>query len=217
MKHIAVVLSGCGVMDGTEINEAVMTLLSLDQAGASYQCFAPNIEQAHVINHLTGQPAQEQRNVLVESARIARGQVKDLAAFQAKDFDALIFPGGFGAAKNLCSFAFAGVECQVNNDVAKAVQAMHALKKPVGFICIAPAMIPRLYPPKTQLTIGTDKDAAAKIQAMGGTHINCPVTEVAIDKVHKVVSTPAYMLAERLSEAHTGISKLVKEVLALCN
>lgn len=215
MKRVAVVLSGCGVMDGTEINEAVITLLCLDQADAAYQCFAPNTNQYHVINHLIGEETDEKRNILVESARIARGDVKDLKEFKAADFDALIFPGGFGAAKNLCNFAIEGENCSVNEDVVKAVDQMHTASKPVGFICIAPAMIPKLYPPQTKLTIGNDAATAGKIEHMGGVHIQCPVTEIAIDPTHKVVSTPAYMLAQRLSEAHEGISKLVKEVLAM--
>ena len=215
MKKIAVVLSGCGVMDGSEINEAVLTLFSIEQNGATYQCFAPDMMQMHVINHLTGKETDEKRNVLVESARIARGNIKNLQALKVDDFDALIFPGGFGAAKNLCDFAIKGAECNIQPDVARAVTAMHEANKPVGFICIAPTMIPKLYPPKTKLTIGTEKEVAEKIVAMGGDHLACPVDAIAVDKTQKVVSTPAYMLAESLSEAYAGIQKLVQEVLAM--
>lgn len=214
MKKVAVVLSGCGFMDGSEINEAVFTLLCLDKADAAYQCFAPDKNQYHVINHLTGEPTEETRNVLVESARIARGEVRPLSDFDAKDYDALLFPGGFGAAKNLCDFAFEGENCQVYPEITQAVHQMHAAKKPVGFICIAPAMIPKLYPQGAKSTIGTDRDTAAKITAMGGDHQDCAVTDIIVDDTHKVVSTPAYMLAERLSEAYTGIEKLVSKVLS---
>ncbi|MCS5709671.1 isoprenoid biosynthesis glyoxalase ElbB [Candidatus Berkiella cookevillensis] len=215
MKKIAVVLSGCGVMDGSEIGEAILTLLAIDKAGAQYQCFAPNIDQVHVINHLTQTEMPEKRNVLVEAARIARGEIKDLKEITASDFDAVIFPGGFGAAKNLCDFAFEGTHCHVNEGVSQLVAAMHAAQKPVGFICIAPAMIPKLYPTQTKLTIGTDKPTADKLSAMGGQHIACPVTDIVVDKTHKVVSTPAYMLANRISEAQLGIEKLVTEILAM--
>lgn len=215
MKKVAVVLSGCGVMDGSEINEAVLTLLAIEHAGASYQCFAPDYTQMHVINHLTGEVTQETRNVLVESARIARGNIKNLQEFNAADFDALIFPGGFGAAKNLCDFAIKGAECTILPEVEQAVKTMYAEKKPVGFLCIAPTMIPKLYPPKTKLTIGNDQSVTEKITAMGAEHLTCPVDKAVVDKTHKVVSTPAYMLAEKLSDAHKGIQSLVNEVLAM--
>lgn len=215
MKKIAVILSGCGVMDGSEISEAILTLLAIDKAGAQYQCFAPNIEQAHVINHLAQTEMPEKRNVLVEAARIARGEIKDLKEIIPNDFDAVIFPGGFGAAKNLCNFAFEETRCHVNEAVSQLVAAMHVAKRPVGFICIAPAMIPKLYPPQTKLTIGTDKLTADKLIAMGGQHIECPVTDIVVDKTHKVVSTPAYMLANRISEAQLGIEKLVTEILSM--
>ncbi len=216
MKKVAVILSGCGVFDGAEIHESVLTLLALEQAGAHYQCFAPNIEQAHVINHLTGEVAEgDSRNVLVESARIARGNVKDIAEADAADFDALILPGGFGAAKNLCDFAFNGAECQVNPDVLQFCKAMAAASKPVGFICIAPAMIPHVYGKGAKVTIGTDQGTAEAIEAMGGDHVSCPVDEFVVDEAHKVVSTPAYMLAGSIIEAQTGITKLVTKVLEM--
>ncbi|GAB4350149.1 MAG: isoprenoid biosynthesis glyoxalase ElbB [Gammaproteobacteria bacterium] len=215
MTRVAVVLSGCGVYDGSEIHEAVLTLLALDRAGAEYQCLAPNIEQMHVVNHLTGEVAEgETRNVLVESARIARGNIKDLAKARAEDFDALIFPGGFGAAKNLCDFAVKGAECTVQPDVERFAKAMAQDGKPVGYVCIAPAMVPRIYG-EAKVTIGTDADTAKAIESMGGVHVECPVREFVVDEENKVVSTPAYMLAERISDAAEGIEKLVHEVLRL--
>lgn len=216
MTKVAVVLSGCGVYDGSEIHEAVLTLLALDRAGAAYECLAPNIPQMHVVNHLTGEVAEgESRNVLVESARIARGKVRDVAGANAADYDALIFPGGFGAAKNLCDFAVRGAACSVQPDVLRFASAIAHADKPIGFVCIAPAMIPRIYGEGAQLTIGDEAETAAAIEAMGGVHVTCPVRDFVVDERLKVVSTPAYMLAERIGEAAEGIEKLVAKVLEL--
>jgi len=216
MKKVAVILSGCGVYDGSEVHEAVLTLLALEQNGASYRCFAPNIAQHHVINHLTGEVSDnESRNVLVESARITRGDIEDLGELREHDFDALIVPGGFGAAKNLCNFALDGDNYQVNPQVLMACQAFAKADKPAGYMCIAPTMLPFIYPKGVQGTIGTDSGTAALIEAKGLVHNNCNVGDVVIDNAHKVVSTPAYMLATSLIEASSGINKLVKNVLAL--
>ncbi len=155
-KKVAVILSGCGVYDGAEIHESVITLLRLSQRGAQVQCFAPNIAQHHVINHLTGEEMPESRNVLVESARIARGEIKDLREARAEDFDALIVPGGFGAAKNLSDFAIAGAQCQVQPDVLALARGFVDAGKPVGLICIAPAMAAKIYGAGVQCTIGND-------------------------------------------------------------
>ena len=212
---VAVILSGCGVYDGAEIYESVLTLWALEQAGCTYQCFAPNVTQAHVINHLTGEVMPETRNVLVEAARIPRGNVQDLATANAAEFDALILPGGYGAAKNLSDFAFKGAECSVQPDVLAFCQAMAAQGKPLGFICIAPAMIPQVYGEGAKTTIGNDTSAATAIEQMGGVHITCPVDNIVVDEARKVVSTPAYMLAGSISEAALGITKLVQEVVRL--
>jgi enhancing lycopene biosynthesis protein 2 len=216
MTKVAVVLAGCGVYDGAEINEAVLTLLCLEQQGASYQCFAPDIQQMHVINHLTGEPAEgESRNVLVEAARIARGNIKPLTAADAADFDALLVPGGFGAAKNLSNFAVAGAEMAIQPDFLQLGHAFHAAGKPIGLICIAPVMAAAITGEGTRCTIGNDADTAAAINAMGGKHLECPVSEARVDVEHKMVTTPAYMLAGSVSEAYSGIGECVKEVLAL--
>ena len=216
MAKVAVVLSGCGVYDGAEINEAVLTLLNLEQQGASYQCFAPDIDQLHVINHLTGEPVEgESRNVMVEAARIARGNVLDLAGASADDYDALVVPGGFGAAKNLCNFAVAGADMEIQPDFLRVAQAFHQAGKPIGLICIAPVMAAAICGEGTQCTIGNDADTAAAIQAMGGQHLDCPVDEARVDASRKMVTTPAYMLAGSVSEAYAGISDCVREVLAL--
>ncbi len=209
-------MSGCGFYDGAEINEAVLTLLSLEQQGASYQCFAPDREQMHVINHLTGEPAEgESRNVLVEAARIARGNIKPVTEADVSDFDALLVPGGFGAAKNLCDFAVTGAQMSVQGDFLQLAQAFHKADKPIGLICIAPVMAAAICGEGTRCTIGNDTDTAAAITAMGGEHIECPVNEARVDADKKMVTTPAYMLAGTVSEAYAGISDCVKEVLAL--
>jgi len=216
MKKVAVILSGCGVYDGSEIHEVVLTLLAIEQSGASYRCFAPNINQHHVINHLTGEVSEdESRNVLVESARLARGDVEDLSELRVQDFDALIVPGGFGAAKNLCNFAIDGDNYQLNEQVLLACQSFAKAGKPAGYMCIAPAMLPLIYPEGVQGTIGTDAGTAALITAQGLVHNNCNVGEVVIDTKNKLVSTPAYMLATSLTEAASGINKLVKSVLLM--
>ena len=214
-KKVAVILSGCGVYDGAEIHESVLTLLRLSQRGAEVQCFAPDIAQHHVINHLTGEEAAESRNVLVEAARIARGEIKPVTALDAADFDALLLPGGFGAAKNLSDFAFKGADCSVQPDVLKACQSFAAAGKPVGLICIAPAMAARIYGEGVQCTIGTDEGTASALSSMGAEHVDCQVEDIVIDAQRKLVTTPAYMLAGSIAEAASGIFKLVDSVLSL--
>lgn len=214
-KKVAVILSGCGVYDGAEIHESVITLLRLDQRGALVQCFAPNVAQLHVINHLTGEVMPESRNVLVESARIARGEIKDIREAVVEDFDALIVPGGFGAAKNLSSFATEGSACSVQADVLALAEAFAEAGKPVGLMCISPAIAAKIYGPGVICTIGKDPETAAAVTKMGATHQECEVTDIVEDKARKLVSTPAYMLAKSISEAASGINKMVDRVLEL--
>ncbi|MED5525301.1 MAG: isoprenoid biosynthesis glyoxalase ElbB [Pseudomonadota bacterium] len=215
MKKVAVILSGCGVFDGAEIYESVLTLLALAEAGAQVQCFAPNMAQHHVINHITGEEMPEQRNVLVEAARICRGNIQDLAGLKVADFDAIILPGGFGAAKNLSDFAFEGDDCQVQSDVLAACQDFAKAGKAAGYICIAPAMLPKVYGSGVKGTLGNDASTADAFNAMGGEHQVRAVNEICVDEANKVVSTPAYMLAGSILEAKSGIDKLVHKVLAL--
>ena len=216
MSKVAVVLAGCGVYDGAEINEAVLSLLCLEQQGARYECFAPDMPQMHVINHLTGEPAEgESRNVLVESARIARGNIQDLTQARVEDFDALLVPGGFGAAKNLSNFAVAGADIDVQSDFLRLARAFHDSGKPIGLMCIAPVMAAAICGEGARCTVGNDAEVAAAINAMGGEHLQCPVSEARVDVARKLVTTPAYMLAGSVSEAYAGISACVKEVLAL--
>ena len=215
-KKVAVILSGCGVYDGAEIHESVLTLLSIERCGGTYQCFAPDIQQRDVINHLTGEDSGEQRNVLVESARIARGNIKSLTDLNVADFDALVVPGGFGAAKNLSDFAVAGADVRVQVDMMVAVKAFAEAGKPVGLMCIAPAMAGRIFAEGVQVTIGNDAGTAAAMAQTGVNHQECAVDEIIIDPTHKLVTTPAYMLANSISEAAAGIDKLVTAVVNMC-
>ena len=218
MKKIAVCLSGCGFLDGAEIHESVLTLLAIDQAGAKAVCCAPDVPQAGVVNHATHKLESGSRNVLVESARIARGEIRNVRDVRAAEVDALIFPGGFGAAKNLCTFATEGANCTANPDVERLAGEMLAAKKPIGAICIAPALLARIVGRKDlhpDITIGTDKATAAAINQMGARHCDCGVREMVVDEKHKIVSTPAYMLGSGPAEVFEGIRKLVAEVIRL--
>lgn len=215
MKKIGVVLSGSGVYDGSEIHEAVITLLAIARAGAEAICFAPDKNQVDVINHLTGEPMAERRNVLIEAARIARGAIQPIARASVNDLDALIVPGGFGAAKNLSSFASQGSECVVDPELKRLVVEMHQANKPLGFMCIAPAMLPKIFDFPLRLTIGTDIDTAEVLEEMGAEHVPCPVDDIVVDEDNNVVTTPAYMLAQNIAEAATGIEKLVSRILVL--
>ncbi|MGY3571863.1 isoprenoid biosynthesis glyoxalase ElbB [Vibrio paucivorans] len=215
MKKIAVILSGSGVFDGAEIHESVLALHAVEKNGASWHCFAPDIDQLHVINHKTGEEMAESRNVLVEAARIARGNIEDVATLNADDFDALLVPGGFGAAKNLTDFAVNGAECSINTHVASACRAFAQARKPAGYLCIAPAIIPMIYGDNVQGTIGNDQATAAAFNQLGGNHIDCPVDDYIFDENHLVLSTPAYMLAGNISDAAAGIEKLVNKLISL--
>ncbi|CCG09141.1 isoprenoid biosynthesis glyoxalase ElbB [Pararhodospirillum photometricum] len=212
--RFAVVLSGCGVFDGAEIHESVLTLLAIDRVGAVAQCFAPDIPQAHVVDHRTGAVVEESRNVLTEAARIARGSIADLATFDPQAFDVLIFPGGFGAAKNLSRFAFDGPACTVDPSVEQAIKQAHAAGLPIGALCIAPAVIARVLG-KGTLTIGTDADTAKALERLGATHQGTAPTEIVIDRANKIVTTPCYMLATRISQVAEGAEATVRALLTL--
>ena len=215
---VGVLLSGSGVQDGSEIHESVLTALSLEKSRAETVFMAPNIDQMHVMNHYTGQEMDEFRNVLVESARIARGNIKDLAEIRGEDLDALIIPGGLGVAKNLSDYAMSGSECSVNPDVYRLVVEMLISKKPIGAICIAPAMMSKILSEQNlsaNLTVGSDAATSKDIEAMGSQHQNCPTKEVVVDVKNKIVSTPAYMDAKSISEVAEGIEKLVNEIVSM--
>ena len=218
MKKVGVLLSGCGVNDGAEIHESVLTMLFLDKPGVEMILMAPNIDQMHVINHYTGQEMEEYRNVLVESSRIARGEIKDMAEVSGNDLDALIIPGGFGVAKNLCDYAMAGPECSVNPDVYRLIVELRLMNKPIGAICIAPVMMAKILGEQEEsanMTIGYDKATSTDIVSMGSKHVECPVSEMIIDEEKKIVTTPAYMEAKSIKEAADGIEKLINQILSM--
>lgn len=214
MKKIAVVLSGCGVYDGAEIHEAVLTMFAIASNGAVYEVFAPDIDQHHVVNHLTGTEMDETRNVLIESARIARGKIKALSEFSGKEFDAIIFPGGFGAAKNLSTFALDGSNCKVDSDVESAIKEMISLGKPVGALCISPVILAKILG-DVELTIGDDAGTIQAIEEMGATHKATTHGEVVVDQQHKIVTTPCYMLDARITQIEEGARNVVKTILEM--
>jgi enhancing lycopene biosynthesis protein 2 len=217
-KRIGVLLSGCGHQDGSEIQESVITLLALDRAGAEVRFMAPNKSQMGTINHLTGKLTGEIRNVLNEAARIARGKVEDVADVKPEDLDALILPGGYGAAKNLTDFAVKGANCTIHPEVERLLRGMFDAGKPLGVICIAPVVLARSLKSRgvrVKLTIGNDADTAKALEAMGAKHVNCVVGDIVVDAKHKIVSTPAYMLGPSIKDVAEGIEKLVAKVVEM--
>ncbi len=215
-KKFAVVLSGCGVYDGSEIHEATMTLLAIVKNGGKYDIFAPNIEQHHVINHITGEVMNEKRNVLIESARIARGKIYDLKDFKAKNYDSIIFPGGFGAAKNLSSFAFDGDKLIVNEEVTRVIKESYKNKLPIGALCIAPVVIAKVIK-NTKVTIGNDPGTAEAIKNIGGENkITNNSRDIVMDKKNKIITTPCYMISDaNIEDLEKGANNLVKAILEI--
>ncbi len=213
-KNIAVILSGCGVYDGAEIHESVFTMWAIAKAGAHYQLFAPDLEQHHVVNHLTGETTAEKRNVLVEAARIARGQILPLSQFKADAFDALMMPGGFGVAKNLSDFALKGAHCTILPQVEKAIREIHNAGKPIGALCISPVVIAKVLG-KVQLTIGSDKATAKAITQMGAKHLTTTHGQVVTDSKMKIATTPCYMLDASIPQIAEGAENIVNAVLEM--
>lgn len=214
MKRVAVVLSGCGVFDGAEIHESVLTLLALSKAGVTYQIFAPDKEQLHVIDHTNGQVMNEKRNVMIEAARIARGNVKPLTEYKAEQFDGLIFPGGYGVAKNLCTFALDGADFKVDAEVERVIKETHQAGKPIGALCISPVLIAKVIP-GALVTIGRDKATAEVLQQIGARHQETDNTGIAIDRENKIVTTPCYMLDSSIAQIAEGAEKLVRAMIEL--
>lgn len=212
MKKFAVILAGNGVFDGAEIHEATLTLLAIKKQGADYLIFAPDVKQHHVVNHITRTEMPETRNVLVESARIARGKIQPLSEFRAREFDALIFPGGFGVAKNLCTYAFDGADCKVNAEVEKAVKDMASLKKPIGALCISPVLIARILG-NVEVTVGQDSRDAKAIEKMGATHISTTHGQVIRDAHRPIFTTPCYMLDADIVQIAEGTENIVRAIL----
>lgn len=212
MKKFAIILAGCGVYDGAEIHEAVMSMYAVMKNGAEYQMFAPDIPQHHVVNHLTGAQMPETRNVLVESARIARGNIKPLAQLNLRNFDALLFPGGFGVAKNLCSYAFEGANCTVNPEVAILIKEAVSLRKLIGALCISPVLMAKIMGNVT-ITVGPDEGDAANVIAMGAKHKTTKHGEVIIDEKHRLYTTPCYQLQSTIVQIAEGTDNIVKAML----
>ncbi|WP_462319382.1 isoprenoid biosynthesis glyoxalase ElbB [Marinilabilia sp.] len=213
-KKFAVVLSGCGVYDGAEITETVSTLLAIEKAGAEYEVFAPDMEQRQVINHINGEEMHEARNVLVEAARIVRGDIKPLSGFNADNYDALMFPGGFGAAKNLSSFAFDGADCSIHPEVEKAVRDTNKADKPIGALCITPVIMAKIFD-EAKLTIGSDQGVAEALQTMGATHVTTTHAEVVTDEKLKIATTPCYMLDAKITQIAEGAENIVNAVMKM--
>ena len=218
MKTVGIILSGCGVYDGSEIQEAVLSLLAVERRNAKAVCFAPDKAQADVIDHLSGQAQSGGRNVLAESARIARGQVSPFEKADPGALDALIVPGGFGAAKNLCDFASKGAGCTVVEPLRALIEGMYAAKKPMGFACIAPVIAAKvLGAHKITLTVGSDtSETAQAIREMGAKTVARFADQSWADVAHRIVSTPAYMEAVSITQVYLGIETMVHEVLAMC-
>jgi len=212
MKKFAIVISGCGVQDGAEIHESVMAMLAVDMAGCFYQLFAPDMLQLRVVNHLTGREVDEKRNVLVESARIARGNIKPLSEYRAADYDALLFPGGFGAALNLSTYGRDGASMKVNSEVERAVKDAYSQKKVIGAMCVAPVVVAKILG-KGMLTIGSDRGTAADIENFGAKHQSSGKGEVAIDLENKIFTTPCYMLSSSIKDIFVGATNLVNEMV----
>jgi enhancing lycopene biosynthesis protein 2 len=216
-KRVGVILSGCGFLDGAEIHEATCTLLSLDRRGAKLVALAPDVDQMHVVDHLKGAPVEgARRRVLEEAARIVRGEIAELSSVGANDLDALVFPGGYGAAKNLCTFATEGRSMRVLPAVERLARDMRAANKPQGYICIAPVIAARLFgAEQVQVTIGSDRDTAAALESWGARHVECRVDEIAVDERLRIVSTPAYMLGPWIAPVAAGIDKLVSAMIEM--
>jgi enhancing lycopene biosynthesis protein 2 len=216
-KRIGVLLAGCGVMDGSEIHEATLTLYFLDRHNAEAVCMAPNKDQSDVVDHTTSTSARETRNVLTEAARIARGKIQDVAKVRADDLDAVIIPGGFGAAKNLCTFAKDGPECRVDENVAVLLRSLYQQRKPIGALCIAPTLLAKLFGQdhSVEITIGSDPGTAMALEKMGAKHKSSRVDAIVVDPQNRIVTTPCYMLAQSIKEVGEGAEKLVAKILEM--
>lgn len=215
MKKFALVLSGCGQHDGSETHEVILTLLSMDQENVKWEAFAPDVKQPRVVNHMSESVIKEEaRSVIQESARLVRGKIKPITEARISEFDAIVFPGGVGAVNTLCDWFEKGTEFTFNSEVKDLIDNAVKLKKPMGFICIAPMMIPKIYK-SAKLTIGNDRTLATQIYEMGSKHIDCSADEIVVDTENKIVSTPANMVANRIDEVYKGIRKLVKELVQL--
>ena len=221
MKKIAVILSGCGNRDGSELQESLSLLQAIDRRGWQYQCFAP-AGMFEVVPHIDVQDDEEegtvldmeQRDIFVESARIARGNLLPLEQYSADDYDALALPGGMGAARNLSTFAFDGPRMEVMDLVTDAILATYRAHKPVVAMCIAPMVLAKVLGRyEVELTLGPDDNQASQVAKGFGCKVRaCGPTDVCVDSEHKVLTTPAYMAASRISEIFAGAENMVAEL-----
>lgn len=226
MKRIGVLLSGCGVYDGAEIQESVFTLLAIDQNGGKAVCVAPNIAQHHVVNHITGEEMPETRNVLTESARIARGNIQDLAKVTANDFDALVIPGGFGDAKNLTKWAFSGASGEINSEVQRIIIEMLEAKKPIVGLCMGPTIIAKALEGKLTnsfVTVGnvTEKspydieEVQGEVKKLGFDTKENSITEITIDKENKIITAPCYMMEVSIAQVYANAKQAIDKLFEL--
>lgn len=226
--NVAVLLAGCGVYDGSEIHETVLTLLALVEAGASYQCIAPDKVQYHTINHLNGEIEPTNRNVLQEAARIARGDIQAIGKVNLNEFDALLIPGGFGAAKNLNQWAIAGPEGKIDPEVKALILHFVEAQKPVGAMCMGPTVVAQALAGtsfQAKLTVGSTEaaspyDIAGISAGMAGLGVEVEMklkTEITIDAKLKIVSSPCYMMEADILDVRTNTKQLVSAVLEMIN
>lgn len=216
MTKFAIILSGCGRADGSEIHESVTAMLAISDLGGTYDCYAPNIEQAAVINGLTSEKTAEHRNVLVESARLARGDIKDIRELKLSDYDGILLPGGLGAVTNWCNFAQAGIECNVEKSISDVLEEAYKQKLVIGAMCIAPVVVAKVLGKYgVTVTIGNDKTVAKSIEAAGAHQQDTKVEDACVDEKNRIVTTPAYMLAHNISEVNQGARSLVKAMMRL--
>jgi enhancing lycopene biosynthesis protein 2 len=215
MGPVAIVLSGCGYKDGSEITEAVSLLIALSEKNIPYKIFAPSLKFSATFHR--GEGSAGDRNTLEESARIARGHVDDLNTLQPAAFEGLAFPGGFGAAVHLCNFASQGAKATVLPVVKKTIESFYNDQKPILAMCIAPALVSCvLGHHHVTVTIGNDADTAAELAKTGAVHENCAVDHFITDRDHRVVTTPAYMYDSATPiQVFTGVRKAVQEFLLL--
>ncbi len=223
---IGVLLSGNGVYDGSEIHESVLTLLAIDENRGQALCFAPNINQHHVVNHLSGNEMNEQRNVLIEAARIARGAITDLAEVTSASLDALVVPGGFGAAKNLTKWAFSGPEGEINQQVKRIITEMVQSKKPIVGLCMGPTVIAKALEDtglKQHLTVGTTKETSpyeidaisAGMEKIGAVVEMKTIKEISIDVENRIISAPCYMMEGSITDVRDNIKQAIDELFEM--
>ena len=214
MKKFAVILAGCGRKDGSEINEAITLLLSIEQHHCEYQCFAPDRPQTEVIDHLTEKKVTNaKRNILTEAARLARSKILPIEEYNAADYDGLLFSGGYGVAKNLCDYAYKGADMEVQPDVARAIVETREANKPIGGMCIAPVMFAKLLP-GVCVTLGNEgTDDADNIRKMGAYHVQTEHGDVCADNELMVFTTPAYMLDATLKDVYDGAYNLIEAIV----